>query len=288
MVPGKFGALGFGVFVAAALMQSSVAFSADSSIDFYFANDAILERPGAASIQEWTERCVAGGEFAEFATSFAPDLKMSVDERKAQAAKFDRAEAVRIATDAWRKANAALPQGSLRVCIDLTHTADDFTRVVMGGISAVTAGRGRIILRVHPDADWKSVLPYVLAHEMHHSYWLQHHYDANSPFTLADYLVFEGRADYFAGRLFTHRAPWTTALDTDAYASTWLAMSKNLSTTDGEKLQAFMFGSREAAIPMWAGYSIGYRLVSKRMAQEPMLDLSAMTSAPASVFMPDN
>ena len=57
-------------------------------------------------------------------------------------------------------------------------------------------------------------------------------FDANSPFTLADYLVFEGRADYFAGRLFTHRAPWTTALDTDAYASTWLAMSKDLSTTD--------------------------------------------------------
>ena len=112
----------------AALMQSSVAFSADSSIDFYFANDASWNRPALRAIQEWTERCVAGGEFAEFAASYAPDLKMSVDERKAQATKFDRAEAVRIATDAWRKANAALPQGSLRVCIDLTHPADDFTR----------------------------------------------------------------------------------------------------------------------------------------------------------------
>jgi hypothetical protein len=271
----------------AALMQGSTASSADSSIDFYFANDALLERDGAAAIQEWTERCVAGGEFAEFAASYAPDLKMSVAERKAQATKFDRAEAVRLATDAWRKANAALPQGSLRVCIDLAHPADDFTRSLMGGISAVTAGRGRIILRVHPDADWKSVLPYVLAHEMHHSYWLHNDFDAKAPFTLADYLVFEGRADYFAGTLFTHRAPWTTALDSDAYASTWLAMSKELSTTEWEKLQAFMFGSRESAIPMWAGYSVGYRLVSERMAQEPRLDLKAMTSAPASVFMPN-
>lgn len=274
------------VLVVPALLQSSTAFSADSSIDFYFSNDALLERDGAAAIREWTERCVAGGEFAEFAAIYAPDLKMSVTERKAQVAKFDRAEAVRIATDAWREANAALPQGSLLVCIDLAHPADDFTRSLMGGISAVTAGRGRIILRVHPDANWKSVLPYVLAHEMHHSYWLENHFDASAPFTLADYLVFEGRADYFAGTLFTHRAPWTTALDADAYSSTWLAMSKDLSTTEGEKLQAFMFGSQQAAIPMWAGYSVGYRLVSERMAQEPRLDLRAMTSAPASAFMP--
>ena len=271
----------------AALLQSSAAFSADSTIDFYFSNNALLERDGAAALQEWTERCVAGGEFAEFAAFYAPDLKMSVAERKAQVAKFDRAEAVRIATDAWREANAALPQGSLRVCIDLAHPADDMTRSVMGGISAVTAGRGRIILRVHPDADWKAILPYVLAHEMHHSYWLENHFDASAPFTLADYLVFEGRADYFAGRLFTHRAPWTTALDGDAYSSTWLAMSKELGTTQWEKLQSFMFGSQRASIPMWAGYSVGYRLVSERMAKEPSLDLRAMTSAPASAFMPN-
>jgi Predicted Zn-dependent protease (DUF2268) len=274
------------LMLLAALLQSSTAFSAGTSIDFYFSNDALLERDGAAAIQEWTERCVAGGEFAEFAALYAPDLKMSVAERKAQLAKFDRAEAVRIATDAWREANAALPQGSLLVCIDLAHPADDFTRSLMGGISAVTAGRGRIILRVHPDANWKSVLPYVLAHEMHHSYWLENHFDASAPFTLADYLVFEGRADYFAGRLFTHRAPWTTALDADAYSSTWLAMSKDLGTTEWQKLQAFMFGSQPAAIPMWAGYSVGYRLVSERMAQEPRLDLKAMTSAPASAFVP--
>ena len=137
----------------AALLQSATAFSADSSISFYFSNDALLERDGAAAIREWTERCVKGGEFAEFAAIYSPDLKMSVAERKAQLAKFDRTEAVRIATDAWREANAALPQGSLRVCIDVAHPADDFTRSLMGGIAAVTAGRGRIILRIHPDAN---------------------------------------------------------------------------------------------------------------------------------------
>ncbi len=75
----------------AALLQSSAALSADSAIDFYFSNDALLGRDGAAALQEWTERRVAGGEFAEFAAFYAPDLKMSVAERKAQVAKFNRA-----------------------------------------------------------------------------------------------------------------------------------------------------------------------------------------------------
>lgn len=47
-----------------------------------------------------------------------------------------------------------------------------------------------------------------------------------------------------------------------------------------------MFGAPQAGIPAWAGYSIGYRLVSERMAREPALDLEAMTAAPASAFIP--
>jgi len=35
-----------------------------------------------------------------------------------------------------------------------------------------------------------------------------------------------------------------------------------------------------------AGYSVGYRLVSERMARTPTLDMKAMTAAPASEFIP--
>lgn len=270
-----------------AALIPNVVFSAEPSLDFYFTNEAMLETNSAAAVTEqWTERCLAGGEFADFAASYAPDPKMSVTERKAQAAKFDRNEAVRIATDAWRKANAALPQGPMRICVDLARTADDFTRDRMGGVAGVTAGQGRIILRIHPDANWKTALPYALAHEMHHSYWLQHHFDVKAPFTLADYMVLEGRADYFAGTLFKFRAPWTTALDSNAYATTWRSVSKQLDSTDWAVLEATMFGSPKANIPPWAGYSIGYRLVTERMARAPTLDLKAMTAAPASTFMP--
>lgn len=258
----------------------------ESQIDFYFTHDALVEGGDVAVVTAWEAKCVTGGEFADFAANFAPDPRVSAEERGAQAAKFDRSAFVRIATDAWRRANAALPQGPLLICVDLAPAADTFTRDAMGGVSAVTAGRGRIILRVHPDADWQAALPYSLAHEMHHSYWLQHHFASENVFTLADYLVFEGRADYFAGSLFEHRAPWTMALDATAYDSTWRIVSRNLNATDWETLEASMFGAPQAGIPMWAGYTIGYRLVFERMAREPALDLKTMTAALASEFMP--
>src|SRR5262249_40028976 len=157
----------------------------------------------------------------DVAKDSAPDRSMGSDERRAQATKFDRPEFVRIATGAWEKANAALPQGPVRVCVDLSPVADVFTRDGMGGVSGITAGRGRIILHIHPDADWQTALPYALAHEMHHSYWAEHHFDPAKPFTLADYMVLEGRADYFAGALFSHSTPWTAPLDANGYAVAW-------------------------------------------------------------------
>jgi hypothetical protein len=216
----------------AALVQIATVPDVQPSIDFHFTSDAILEQGLAAATAEWTAQCVAGGELAAVTDTYAPDPGMVADERTAQMAKFDRNEFVRIATEAWRTANAALPQGSIRVCVDVARTSDTFTGDVMGGVTAVTAGQGRLILRIRPGADWKTVLPYVLAHEMHHSYWLQQHYDRGRPFTLADYLVLEGRADYFARSLFAHPAPWTAALDAADYATMARALAKDLNTVE--------------------------------------------------------
>lgn len=278
-----------------ALALSTPAFAADPAISFYFTNDAVLQQHAvakspaeaqAAASAAWSAHCAAGGEFADLTGDFAPSAGTTVDERKSQAAKFDNAKFERIAREAWAKANAALPQDSMHVCVDLTTQDDAFTRDRMDGIMAVTAGKGRIILKIHPDADWAASLPYTLAHEMHHSYWTQHHFDAGKPFTLADYLVFEGRADYFAGNLFAHRAPWTKALDAASHAAAWDSFSKTLDATDPATLMGSMFGSPQAGIPMWAGYSVGYKLVSDRMARTPKLDYAAMTAAAADEFMP--
>jgi hypothetical protein len=92
--------------------------------------------------------------------------------------------------------------------------------------------------------------------------------------------------DRRSGTLFAHPAPWIAALDAASYDAAWRTLSKQLNATDGAVLQAAMFGAPQAGIPAWAGYSIGYRLVSERMARAPKLDLKAMTAAPATEFIP--
>lgn len=283
------------LILAGAFALSTPAFADDATVSFYFTSDAILQSSGgaespaeahASASAEWSAQCLAGAEFASLAGNFAPDPTMPLEERKALAAKFDKAVFERIAREAWAKANAALPQASLRVCVDLARKDDAFTRDGMDGIMAVTAGKGRILLKIHPDGDWAASLPYTLAHEMHHSYWTQTQFDPAKPFTLADYLVFEGRADYYAGQLFDHRAPWTKALDDAGHTVAWKIFSTQLDAVDPGTLTAAMFGSQQAGIPMWSGYSVGYKLVSERMARAPELGFAAMTAAPATEFMP--
>jgi hypothetical protein len=269
-----------------ALFQGASAVSMPSSLDFYFTNDRLLEQSNVDAAAEWTRQCVAGGEFREVASSYAPDAGMGIAERQAQAARFDRDAFVRIATEAWQRANDALPQGAMRVCVDLARAGDAFTRDLMGGVGGVTAGSGRIILRIHPAADWQGALPYTLAHELHHSYWLAAHYTPSAPFTLADYLVLEGRADYFANSLFPRAAPWVAPLDPATYATAWKAVSPQLNVTEWSALQSVMFGAPQAGLPMWTGYRLGFRLVSERMGRTPSLDLRTMTAAPAAEFMP--
>ena len=283
------------MLLATTVALSGSAQAGNQPIEFYFANDLILQQVAegksaaesqSAATARFTAHCLAGAQLAMLAEAYKPDPAMPIEERKAQAAKFDSAQFEQIARAGWSRAQAAIPQQPVRVCVDVARSDDSFTRDRMGGLMAVTTGSGRIAIKVHPDADWAKLLPYLMAHELHHSFWFQQHFDPTKPFTLADYLVLEGRADYFANQLQTYQAPWIHALDDEGHAAVWKNFSTMLDATDQPTLMGSMFGNPNAGIPMWAGYSIGYRLVSERMAKEPTLDFAAMTAAPASEFMP--
>jgi len=216
------------MLLATSLALSGLAHASEERVEFYFANDLILQQVAAgkspaeahlAATAGFTAHCLAGAQLAMLAESYKPDQSMPIEERKAQASKFDGRQFERVARDGWTKAQAALPQQPVRICVDVARSDDSFTRDRMGGLMAVTAGSGRIAIKVHPDADWAKLLPYLMAHELHHSYWIQQHFDPAKPFTLADYLVLEGRADYFASQLQTHHAPWVHALDDAGHAA---------------------------------------------------------------------
>lgn len=237
--------------------------------------------------EHWVAQCSQGGQFAALAATFAPSPALSATERESLPKRFDRTRFEKLATAAWRKANAVLPQAALNLCVELVDAHSTFIDKAMRGVGGLTAGSGKIMLKGSVDADWARMLPYALAHELHHSFWASHYFDPGKPFTLADYLIFEGRADYFAHSLYPDTlAPWDLALTDRQFATLWPRLRGDMGSTDFAKMRAVMFGDPRHHIPQWAGYSIGYRLVNQRMQHKPTMDISAMTASPASAFLP--
>ena len=276
-------------WIALALLCPVLAHGADT-VQVHYTNRQVLATPDADAGKlgaAWFERCAAGGQFAELAASMAPDPRLTRAQRQAAEDAFDPAAFEKIAQAAYDRVVVDLPQGALTLCVDFAHPDDTFARDQMQGVMAMTAGSGRILIKLHPDADWARLLPYVLAHELHHSYWASRHFDAKAPFTLADYLVFEGRADNYAVRTFgQHPAPWINALTDAQYASSLATFEPLWDDTSPAVLMGSMFGNPQAGIPLWAGYTVGYRLVAKRLAAGGESDWRAITALPAREFLP--
>jgi hypothetical protein len=276
-------------WLALALLLPVLAHGAEP-IDVHYTNRQVLAAQDADAGKlgaAWFDRCAAGGQFADLAASMAPDPRMTREQRQAAEGKFDPAAFEKIAQATFDRVVVDLPQGKLTLCVDFAHPADTFARDQMKGVMAMTAGSGRIIVKLHPDADWATLLPYVLAHELHHSYWAGRHFDPEAVFTLADYLVFEGRADNYAVRTFgQHPAPWIDALTPAQYDSSLATFAPLWDDTTPAVLMGSMFGNPQAGIPAWAGYTVGYRLVAQRLAAGGESDWRAITALPTREFMP--
>ncbi len=131
----------------------------------------------------------------------------------------------------------------------------------MSGIMGLTAGSKQIILTIEPDIlGWKSMLEYAVAHEFNHAYWTNLNYGKSTNWTLLDYLVFEGKGDYFAHSLYPSViAPWTMALTKNQISDLWNKIKPNLQSEAIGLQMEIMFGSRN--YPVWGGYSVGYEIV---------------------------
>lgn len=97
----------------------------------------------------------------------------------------------------------------------------------------------------------------------------------------------QGRADYYAAHVFgQHPAPWINALDDVQYAAVIKAFHAQLADTSPQVLMGAMFGNPQAGIPLWAGYTVGYRWVAGRLDGQSRHNWAAITAMPAKDFVP--
>lgn len=151
----------------------------------------------------------------------------------------------------------------------------------MSGIMGLTAGSKQFILTIEPDIlGWENMLEYAVAHGYNHAYWTNENFGKSTKWTLLDYLVFEGRADYFAHMLYPDViAPWLMALTETQKSDLWNNIKPNLQSEDIGYQMEVMFGSRN--YPAWGGYSLGYDIVLSALANNKDLKAVSWTNLEA-------
>ncbi|TGU93956.1 Zn-dependent protease, partial [Mesorhizobium sp. M00.F.Ca.ET.186.01.1.1] len=113
--------------------------------------------------------------------------------------------------------------------------------------------------------------------EYHHSAWTSKHFQPHKPFTLLDYLAFEGKAVAFSQLLY----PSEDIIDTypdDEQVESRRAMLQHLDSTQLALQQKIMFGGQDG-IPQVFGYSEGYRLVQTFLRDHPDLTVEQWTAS---------
>jgi uncharacterized protein YjaZ len=135
-------------------------------------------------------------------------------------------------------------------------------------MNAITLGSGKIIVMIDPTFnDWQKTLPYVIAHEYHHSAWISKHWK-NADFSLIEYLIFEGRADAFATSLYNDvESPWTVMINREQEKTVWSQIEPDIFQRGHERINKVMFGSLD--IPFGSGYTIGFNIVKSFKKNNP-------------------
>ncbi|MCU0645109.1 MAG: DUF2268 domain-containing protein, partial [bacterium] len=97
------------------------------------------------------------------------------------------------------------------------------------GVMAFATGIGNIIISIDPQQEsWQAVLKHIIAHEYHHNVWSITHFERKD-FSVIEYLVFEGRAEYFANHIFPDAIlPWAKILSPQKEKEVWSILKNNL------------------------------------------------------------
>ena len=179
---------------------------------------------------------------------------------------------------ALKKSRQYIGNDSLSIYIIPVNPDNRSVIRTMTGIMGLTAGSKQIILTIEPDIlGWENMLEYAVAHEFNHAYWTNVNFGKSAKWTLLDYLVFEGRGDYFAHLLYPNIvAPWTIALTENQKTDLWNKIKPNLQSEDISYQTEVMFGSNN--YPVWGGYTIGYDLVLRALTNNKKLNPNNWTN----------
>ena len=185
--------------------------------------DEVDPDPGAGAASIWRERVVVASREDCLAGYYESSAKGRLSEPIRDLVRLEDAvddlrgsTASRIVDAALRKSARRLRPQHRGLCFVEGEKMAASAHEEAAGVSGFTAGSGRILLLLNSEGTRREWTPYITAHEYHHASRAhkrpEEHPEGEPVTDLADYLIFEGRADSFARLLYPDKVPpWTRA-----------------------------------------------------------------------------
>ena len=222
-----------------------------------------------------------------------PDLQklsLALEEMDADGAKA-------LVEEALHGCTATLPRPDLNGRI-LLLPGDGQGRVLtkqMHGVIGISLGSQVMMLFLWPVEGWQQWLAYTICHEYTHlvrnllfprglAAGRLVYLKTQEPETLLDAMVAEGIADTFAMELNPAiRPPWVDALTPEAMQQVWPKVHRRLAVSESSEIRRVLFGDNDR-IPIWTGYTIGYRMVKRYLELNPKTRPAGLVGLTASTI----
>jgi len=154
------------------------------------------------------------------------------------------------------------------------------------GVTAYTPWQKNFLLFIHPQRGWKKYFDLTVVHEYNHSVRM-HYFKPNENRTILDHIVLEGLADNFVKRVTGFIPTWAKPFQ----KKTEKKILKKIKGRIFNKVDYYnfhenlgiMFGDKE--FPHWAGYRIGFSIVSNFLRKNPVTFEKLVKMDSADFFM---
>lgn len=194
--------------------------------------------------------------------------------------------------DEFQKVAALLPNyDDDPICVALYPLSDDNSTVnkFQNGIIG-SSTFGHMLININPLAgSFLQWVPYVFAHEYHHTVWGNYWYAINSgklEHQFVNSLLIDGEADSFALSVYPDLKPkWLFDMSDELEQSLWEHHYSNIVLEQDVDYGKYMFGDHHSGIPWCAGYAIGYRIVQRFLTKNPQITFKRLLEMrPINIF----
>ncbi len=186
-------------------------------------------------------------------------------------------DVLNIIKDSLVKCIRVAPVQNIRIFV--FPTSYDFIKEKMGGVSGACFWKNTMLVFIHENSDLTALLK-TIVHEYAHAFSL----NFLKRETLQDHIVFEGVAENFVDSITGGKPnPWATALNKEESKRIFQKLKSKMNSKRNDLYEEVFFGTGQ--YPLWAGYSIGYHLVSDYLRKIPETNWPKILKTPTEEFL---